>query len=443
MMRNLLIIGFAVVFCVCAQAQEVLLDGFEGGIEGWTTTGWPVLTQVADGAAGSTASLNIFDAGWGMEASKTFTGVVPEDGDYKVTFYYKNGVDGLAPQDQLRVRVNGGAVVNLPTATITEWTFAQTGFVYGLSAGADITIDIVGQRNATLDQQCRFDEFTLVREVPPIEGVVRPLNGYIVSGIPTITVIPAGGTGSFVSAAFDVGDNGSVDYTDSTPGDSFTFDWDTHLLTDAKISAVTLAITITDSGSNTGTIKVVYGIDNRYGGRDSLILNGDFEDWTGEIADEWVLLYGHADGTVDPEPAAVIIKETTAPFSGSNALGIYHEANPDPYRYIVRSNAFDGRRTDYILWYAGKGGGFCRFYYLYSEDGETWVSTWRGIFSNSTVANWNEVIDSPYTPATPYNYLAVATHFYGTGYLYWDAVSVTATGLMDPTSVGDFWDLYK
>jgi len=282
-----------------------------------------------------------------------------------------------------------------------------------------------------------------VKEVPPVEGTVYPLSGDIVSGTPTITVIPEGGTGTYTSVSFDVLNNGSIEYTDSTPADGFTFEWDTTLLTSARITAVTFGIVITDSASTPGEINPVYGIDNRYGGRVSFVLNGDLEDWTGQYPDEWVYLDIDSAGVVNAAPAAIIIQETTAPFSGSLALGIRCDANPDPYRYIMATNSFEGTRRDYILQYAGKGGGFCRMYYLESADGTSWISTWHGLNSGSTATVWNEVIDAPYTPAGSPRYLSVATHSYGAGTQYWDKVSVTATGVGDLTAVGDFWDLYR
>lgn len=441
-MKAIGIFSLMLVFCIGGFAQSVILDDFEAGVTDWTTAGYPTLAQVAGGANSTAFGLNVTDAGWSMGASKTFTAVVPEAGDYKVTFYYKNG-HADSPQAGLQVKVNGGATVDLPATVVSEWTLAETGFVYGLAAGSNIIIDIVGNRSATLTQQCAFDEFTLVKEVPPVEAKVYPLSGYIVSGTPTITVIPEGGTGSYTSVSFDIGNNGSIEYTDSTPGDGFTFEWDTTLLTSGKISAVTFGIVITDSASSTGEENPVYGIDNRYGGRDSFVLNGGVEDWTGQYPAEWVYLDIDSNGAVNAAPAAVIIQETTAPFSGSLALGIRCEANPDPYRYIMATNAFDGMRREYLLQFAGKGGGFCRMYYLQSEDGATWISTWHGLNSNSTAAVWNEVLDAPYTPAGSPRYLSVATHSYGAGTQYWDDVSVTATGLGDVTAVGDFWDLYR
>jgi hypothetical protein len=117
--------------------------------------------------------------------------------------------------------------------------------------------------------------------------------------------------------------------------------------------------------------------------------------------------------------------------------------NPILTVYHGHQCVFEGTRRDYLLQYPGKGGGFCRMYYLESEDGTSWISTWHGLNSGSTAAVWNEVIDAPYTPAGSPRYLSVATHSYGTGTQYWDKVSVTATGVGDVTAVGDFWDLYR
>ena len=443
-MKRIALFALMLFVCTGGFAQSVILAGFESfDSADWTTGGYPTLTQeLSDGAASTTACLNIFDGGYSMSATRVFAGVVPSDGDYKVTFYYKNG-HADAPQDGLQVKINGGATVDIPNTVQATWKAAESGFVYGLTAGDDITIDIVGNYSGATAQQCRFDEFTLVKEVPPVSGSFSPITGTILSGTPTITVVPAGGSGTYTSVGFDVNDDGSIDYTDSTPGDGFTYDFPTAMVTSTRVLASTMGIVITDDSAATGEINPVYAIDNRYGGRESLVLNGDFEDWTGAYPAEWVYFNYDGEGNPNPSPANDVIKDTTDPYGGSNALSIYCEANPNPYRYIFRSNTFVGDRRDYQLTYAGKGGGFVRMYYFQTDDEVTWVFTWHGLFSNSSATVWNEVVDDAYTPDTSSALMAVATHFYGTGTYSWDEVVVTSTGLEQVTAVGDFWDLYR
>ncbi len=90
-MKTIGIFSLMLVFCIVGFAQSVVLDDFETGVTDWTTSGFPTLAQVAGGANSTAFGLNMTDAGWSMGATKTFAAVVPEAGDYKVTFYYKNG----------------------------------------------------------------------------------------------------------------------------------------------------------------------------------------------------------------------------------------------------------------------------------------------------------------------------------------------------------------
>ena len=189
-MKHLWILGLCVLLCSGAVAQSVVLDDFESGfnLADWTTGGYPTLTHVTtDGANGTSSCLNITDGGWSMNVSRDFPSVVPADGDYKITFWYRNG-HADAYQDNLQVKINGIGTVSLPRAQVDDWTFAETGFAYGLTAGSTVTLEIAGQRNETLTQQCRFDEFTLVKELPPVSGTVHPLSGDILSNVATLTV---------------------------------------------------------------------------------------------------------------------------------------------------------------------------------------------------------------------------------------------------------------
>jgi len=460
-MKHLWILGLCVLLCSGAFAQSVVLDDFESGfnIADWTTGGYPTLTHVTtDGATGTSSCLNIADGGWSMNVSRDFPSVVPADGDYKITFWYRNG-HADAYQDQLQVKINGIGTVSLPRAQVADWTFAETGFAYGLTAGSTVTLEILGQRDATLAQQCRFDQFVLVREVSPVEGIVHPLSGDILSNVTTLTVEPSGGSGTYTSVSFDIDDDGSVEYTDSTPADGFTYDWDTSAYTVAaasdRIAAVNVGIEITDSDSSTGALSPVYGLDNRYGGRESFVLNGGFESWTGSYPDNWVYLA--ADGA-DPANIAsttdwTVMADTTTPAVGSNALLISYPNQPDPYRYAVRTNAFAGDREEYIAQFYGKGpAGFCRVCYFQSEDGIAWISSWHLLNSNSSAAVWNEVIDAPWTPGAPVGYFSLATHAFGVGDFYWDEVRVAGSALIPtptPTDTpvvagtGNTWHDYR
>jgi len=119
-------------------------------------------------------------------------------------------------------------------------------------------------------------------------------------------------------------------------------------------------------------------------------------------------------------------------------LKINFAASDYTYRYTMFSNAFAGNRTNYIVWFWGKGGGDCRVCYFHSDDGSTWESDWYLVSSGSTETTWNEKMDSAWTPDTPYTYRAIATHKFSAGDDYWDCIRVTAS----VTTEVNNWDLY-
>lgn len=420
---------------------EVILDDFETTCSGWVHTGgYTTYTWIdTDGANGTSKCIEFNDAGWSKGMQKVYTAVVPEDGDYKVTFYYKNGDQaGKNPWPGLGVRLNGGNAVDLGSSQVSTWTAAETGVATGLTAGSDVTVEVYGTSSSQADNECRFDEFKLVKvTVVPITVTVRPLSGYYVAGTQEITVEATGGSGTFTQATFDIDNDGNIEYTDNTPGDGFSYSWDTTTHSDGSVE---VKVVVTDDASNTGEQVVTYTVDNT-NGREDLVLNPCFESWDGTYPDNWVYRDLDADGNTNTNPSNVTVsKDTTDPAEGNNCLKITFAATDYTYRYTMFSNAFAGDRTDYIVWFWGKGGGDCRVCYFYSDDGSAWVSDWHIVSSDSAETTWNEKMETPpWTPTDPHTYRAIATHKYSAGDDYWDCIRVSASG--PGASVND-WDLY-
>jgi len=425
----------AIVLCLAvpAFAADAIFDDFEdadvsdwGGSAGFTTA------AVLVGGANSTAyAVEFGDGGWGMNIKKTATGIVPNDGCFKLTFYYINGhVDN--PQNALKVYFNGGNAVDLGSAAVTSWTAQETGVIGNLLAGGDVEVEMTGTYSGGLTQKCAFDELVLTECLCPPQTIVTllPPSGYIVEGTQVLTATATGGIGTFVSAAFDVGDDG-VDYVDSTPEDGFTFDWDTGALTDPLVKC-----TITDDQAAIGEAYNTYILQST--GRESLLLNGGFESWTGGLPDNWETVYWYGnDGTSGNESNVTISEDTSGPVAGSS-LKINFAATDYSYRYTMKSNDFPGDRQSYQLWYYGKGGSDCRMGYWATDDTEgAWTFTWRLIANSSSADTWEDVLDSAYAGAGT-KYLCVATHKFDAGDGYWDEVEVCAD---ESAPVGD-WYMY-
>lgn len=444
-MRKFFLLSLVFLWAITLFAQTVI-DDFEGYASSadvtaaWNITSWPTVELVENGGADGTAQyVQILDGGWSSGIYREYTGVVPEDGFYKVTFYYQNGhVEGREPVANYQFRVKFGeqqVKFDVPQETTTDWVAAETP-VIDLTGITDLEIELHANHPGSVDIAYAVDEIYLeaVEEVE-IGGVVSPLDGYIVSDIQTIAVTPTGGSGTFTSVDFDIGNNDTIDHTDADGPDVFTYDWDTTEVDDGEIE---IKVIITDDLDNTGELIVTYTVSNALGGRMEYIVNGDFEDWTGDYPEEWTLLNANADGDINPDVDVTVIKETEDVIKGSNALKISVSTNPDPYRYTMLSNSFPGDRADYILHYWGKGA-WARMYYFEShDDGTTWVSTWHGAFAGTAV--WTEVMDAPYNPQVPL--LAVATHVFSPGDNLFDNVSVTASTESDIPTHASSWDLF-
>lgn len=438
-MKKFIGLAMAGTLCLGTAYAQTTLDDFEGGLDGWAETGgyttFSLITN--DGADSTVQSMELNDAGWSKGATKTFTGVVPADGNYKVTFYYKNGdQSGQNPWPGLGVRLNGGGDVVLGSAQVTTWTAGETGVVTGLTAGGDVTVEVFGLSSAQAANQCRFDQFALEEvAVVPITARVTPLDGEFLAGVATITVEPSGGTGTYASVAFDIGNDGNVESTDTTPGDGFTYSWDTG----TDDGPIAVKVTVTDDGSNTGEEIVNYTLANTEGREPNQITNGDFELWNKQGAPVgWTRVDIDDAGAASPTELGTIAQDTTDPFEGASCLSIDYAENPSPFRYTIISNSFPGNRKDYVVTGAFKGNSYVRVYLFVSEDGVTWATTSQGL-SPSAGAAWKEAVSAPYSPGAPTTYMALVTHYYGTGTGYWDDLAVTMS--LPPTAV-QTWDIY-
>lgn len=443
-MRKFTAISAALVLAGGSTAfAQTLLDDFEVDIAGWasSTNAFTVLSHVTDdGADGTTSSLQVSDAGWTKGAEKEYVAIAPADGNYYVTFYFKNGHTGN-PWPGLGVRLDGAHSVNLGSDPVTTWTQSQTG-VIALTTTDDLNVEIFGTSNAQADNNARFDEFYLVEATSiPIEGRVSPSGGKVIAGTASIEVFPTGGTGNFTEVQFQV--NGFPAHTDDTPGDGFTWEFDT---TGEPDGTVDITVIIEDDASDTGIIELSWVIDNDRGRTGNLVDNGDFESWDAGLPTGWTVVNLDGAGNENAASEPVIFEETDNPFAGNSALGLEYATQPDPYRYALLSNAFPADRFDYQIWFAARGNAFVRLYFFQTTDGgATWVNTFNGALPGAGSV-WTDFIHAPYDPGTesrPDN-LAIATHYFGTGTGFWDEVYVDASieEWEEPATDVEQWDLY-
>lgn len=431
--------------------SQVTLDGFEGGVNAaeWTIAGFgsPAAQYTVSGAASTTAAMVLQDNGFSFSATKTYTAVVPTSGNYKVTFFYQNGHENL-PMAGLKIQINDVERKAIANGAVTTWTAVETD-AFAATAGSNIKFAVVAANGTENVYKMLIDEIKLEPVANlPIQNATQPLNGTHVAGNVVIQVTPSGGSGTFSSVSFDIGNNGSVEHTDSTSGDGFTYNWNTSAGADG---AVQVKIVTTDNTNFTGERIVTYTVDNAKG-RETLF-SSDFETWSGGIPNGWTRVdYDAGSASTpaasQPTPVAVISEETANPFAGSKSLHINYPANPDPHRYTIRSTPFAANRNDYQVSFAYRGGSFTRLAYFQSADGVAWRTTGR-LFDPSATAVWGEGINTAYnlgvtSPSSLPQSLAIVTHFFGTGDLYIDNVKVAAS--VQPVqfaTAAENWELFE
>ncbi len=169
------------------------------------------------------------------------------------------------------------------------------------------------------------------------------------------------------------------------------------------------------------------------------LLNGGFEDWTGELPAHWNAVYIDANGNVTSDDPATIwsfSKETSDVKEGSNALKITLASSQWTYRYPLLSDPITKAADDtYTLsgWVKGPSSN-TRIYFFTSDDGNTWVNTYiGGPTSDST--SWTNYTTGAKAITAPY--IAVGLHCISAGDHYFDGLSVEISA----ADVDD-WDMY-
>lgn len=438
-----------------AVLNTTLLDGFDTNtVTEWTApTGFATILYSNESQTGSGGSLELDDGGFSWEVQKTYTGQLANDGSYRLTFFYQNGPDSNTGDDaaglfeSADVNLNGIRVADdfipaVPTEQLT-WQ-AVTTDATALTAG-DLTVRFGGDSGDTGGGRIRLllDEITLEElEVLPLLGRTTPVSGAQIDETATITVVPTSGSGTYTSVSFDVGDDDSIEATDNTPGDGFTFDFDTSTLADGPVS---IAVEITDDSSASNEFVIDYIINNSQGVQ--TIYSENFDDafvGTPEaLPENWTRVDWDGEGNPASSPRGTVSQETTEPYAGAGALRIDYGSGSDfTFRYTVVSPTFDGLKANYQISGALRGDGFTRLYLMVSDDGGT---TWElnaasALNPGASTAVWTEAVTAPFDSGSELT--RVATHsISGDIASQWDEIVVFASEL-DALTNANAWDLY-
>jgi len=206
--------------------------------------------------------------------------------------------------------------------------------------------------------------------VPPLGAEsITPDVKLLLSGTYTLTAVPTGGTGTYNSVKFDIGNNGSYEMTD--PSAPYEYVWNTNA-TQAEYGTVQVKILVTDSSLATGSTIFTYTVDNRNGGRVELAtVNPDFENWdTGTPS----LPLGWVDNQLAASAGNAIVAQDVGYDATGKSLEItftaFDNANRYTLRYVGKQNDV-GVYTNHQVTYWGKGSPSALMYWK-SVDGVTW-----------------------------------------------------------------------
>ena len=450
-MRIVMLCGVLVAAASVSMAQTTL-DDFESYADTtalqveWVGSGQglsPSL-EMTGGAASSAKWMKMVDAD-SYAGSVTAADLgTPAAGNYKVTFYYKNGDSTDATKQpaknlQLFVKQGGNNLgsFDIPDTLQETWTAAET----NIFAATATPIEIFVNKNnplapvAPIDGEVfAFDQIVLVpvTVVPPTVSLF-PGTGFTIGNSVTLTATVGGGSGTFTSVGFDVNNDSTIDFTDNTAPYEFTFD--TRTVVPTGIGTVAINAIVTDSASATGNQLITFNVDNRWGGHEPIVTNSGFENWTAGMPDGWVanlLGQGSSASTVAEEPTSY------SPTAGKS-MKITFAASDYTNRYAMRSVARQGKWVDLQTWYWGKGTAN-RMFYCVSTDGTTWPTPTQTA-AGANNASWVLAKGSPMTlTMTDTDYISVMTHNFAAGDTFYD--DVISWGTKDNSASVDDWKLF-
>ncbi|MBN1477539.1 hypothetical protein JXA47_12355 [Candidatus Sumerlaeota bacterium] len=478
MIQRLIMCAALAVLVVGGLSAQTVIDNFEsypGSTE--LGTAWPHNGSWANrylvttgGAEDNLQYMQIDDAGYSLNVTHDAGLIVPADGYYRVTAYYTNGRTGVT-QYGLEFKVaygtSGLETIDLNTANsetpVSTWTAIETDLME-LTTSDAISIQITGTAGARSGQISEFDQIILVGPITPaLEVSLTNDPREYLSGTVTLTAEALGGTAPYTQVEFDINDDGSVEHTDNTPGDGFTYDWDSSAIGTQDVATVTIGLTVTDSVPDTASSADDYPVDNRFNGRTQLVTNGGFETWSAHpsaefvdgVPDNWVV-FENAIGANGEDPAGYNVTNMTlyrvaasaSPENvadGNYALGIEFINSDTVQRYALRTeNLFPGTGVasflDCIISYWGKGGSN-RIYLFRSEDGGA-TYEWDTPVANAASTVLNHAFSAPFI-LTSDNFV-LSTHMFNGGNEphIWDEVSMTGNQFLQTAVDEGVWNLY-
>lgn len=291
-----------------------------------------------------------------------------------------------------------------------------------------------------------FDDVSLIGDdgAPPPIGInsTNPQNTYMLSRTVTLAAVPEGGTGSYKQVQFDIGNNGTIDGTDTT--EPFEYVWNTQTSMPGN-GNVPVKFIVTDSSDAIGNTVINFMVDNRFDGRQELMTNANFDQWqevvgSNQLPVDWVEnqtiasgSYGQAQDSSDglTTPCLQTVFDTFDP------------VNRYTLRYVGKQNV-GGVYENHQVTYWGRGASSALRYFV-STDGVTWTDA-DYTAASAPMANWSYAIGQvrPLLSPNLYEWQTITTvNMQGTA--KYDRISWKATFIpfIAPAGVTGSWDIYE
>jgi len=331
---------------------------------------------------------------------------------------------------------------------------AALGGVTGPTNWTKVTATITSMQDPTYKYKLTFhsfsgesllDDISLIGDdgtAPPLSiGAMDPPTVYYLTRTVTLKATPQGGNGTYTQVQFDIGNNGTIDGTDTTA--PFEYSWDTQATQAAK-GVVAVRVIATDSTLATGETIFNYTVDNRFAGRQNIITNGGFDAWQTENVNlpvDWVELQPIANATYGKEELDCPPDGLSTP-SLQTTFAAFDATNRYTLRHVGKENS-GGLYEDHQVTFWGKGTNCALQYFKSVDGGATWENV--GVAASCGAPSWLYCIgEAQAVAANMFEISTVTTSNLQNKAIYdnieWKAIFLPFT---PPASVTGSWDIYE
>jgi len=454
-------------------SQAVVLELVQNGdLEAWTggaPDNWDMtnIEPVAGGVNGS-PDYTITQETSDLHAGTAGTSALRQDrnsADYTYRYWAHTNsfgpLVGIANFDGWMKGNSQRAYRGISTDSGVTWTVEITQNVGGFSGSANWShvtgpvsgLTVSGETyrisfHSFLAETHLIDDISLIGDdgtvplIPEVGSIDPPEIMYLTRSV-TLTVVPTGGSGTYTQVEFDINNDASPEFTDTTA--PYEYVWDTQVDEPGK-GTVEVNITVTDNAAATGSSLFTYTVDNRLNGREEIGTNSDFDAWQPVVGGNQ-LPVDWAELQYPDNPANVNygMNDDNPDALSTPSLAVEFLAFDNTNRYTLRHV---GKQNTDVLWedhqvnFWGKGASAALKYWK-SADGVTWEDTL--VFAASAGGTeWLYVVGpvAPLVSDFQYGWSTISTVNQGATTHLWDKVHWIAIQPPPPTGASS-WSVYE